>query len=175
MWMWPDCGVCQCAQRRVHAHTPCIYNARLYIRRVYFMCDVTMWMTIEIEQWQWFEPWNLGYGWEYDFDALIMNLKSIFRNFLFEPGYRPSKIETKIYRFFRRRTQNLSFFGQNLVLVGYLVADLKVLVFYWLKRRRRVLEGSWPWQPLSLTPLNKKNFDFQGSLLWFFNALKICY
>ena len=31
-----------------------------------------------------------------------------------------------------------------------------------------------PLQPLSLTPLNKKNFDFQGSPLWFFIALKIC-
>ena len=32
-----------------------------------------------------------------------------------------------------------------------------------------------PFQPLSLTPLNKKIFDFQGYPLWFFNAFKICY
>ena len=43
-----------------------------------------------------------------------------------------------------------------MVLVNYLGADFKILFFFWLKRRRRVLEGSWPPQTPFVNPLNKK-------------------
>ena len=59
------------------------------------------------------------------------------------------------------------------VLSGY---RFKIFIFVLIKKVegccfKRLLT---PLQPLSLTPLNKKKFDFQGSPLWFFTTFKIC-
>ena len=54
---------------------------------------------------------------------------------------------------------------------------VQILKFYFLLNKKA--EGGFrrlltPLQLLSLIPLNKKKFDFQGSPLWFYITFKIC-
>ena len=60
-----------------------------------------------------------------------------------------------------------------LVLIGYPPPDFKIL----FSVEKKCGGGFWrapdpPPTPF-VNPLNKKNFDFQGSPLWFFNVFKI--